>query len=290
MTPPMQQNGGGLAQAGSGAGSVDRLRRALTFSLVCSGALAHGKALAGPPATRVPILAFHRFASTALDSMTLRIANFEAQLRLLQSLSCQVIPLSTWVAWRLALARGEAATLPPRSVVLTADDGHRSQFEVMAPRLRELGWPATLFVYPSAISNAAYAMSWDQLRELVAGPHFSVQSHTYWHPNLLRERERMPPGEFRRFAADQLVRSRATLERQLGHPVNLLAWPFGLSDEGLAEQAGQAGYAAAFSLGNRSAAADDPLYAVPRHLMVDSVDARQLAARLEAAFSSRVTP
>lgn len=270
--------------------SPDPLRRALACSLACGSAFLLGNAFAKAAVPRVPILVFHRFASTALDGMTPRTANFDAQLRLLQSLSCSVIALSAWVAWRLALARGEDATLPPRAVVLTADDGHRSQFELMAPRLRERGWPVTLFVYPSAISNAGYAMTWPQLRELADDALVSVQSHTYWHPNLVRERQRMPPAAFRRFAADQLARSRDTLEQRLGRAVTLLAWPFGLSDEGLAQQAAQAGYAAAFSLGNRPAAAGDPLYAVPRHLMVDAIDAHQLAAGLEAAFADKVAP
>ena len=97
--------------------------------------------------------------------MTVRIAAFEAQLRLIERLRSKVIPLADWVAWR----RGELAALPPRAVVLSADDGHRSQVEVMAPLL-ERGWPLTLFVYPSAISNASYAMTWTQLRELITGP------------------------------------------------------------------------------------------------------------------------
>lgn len=269
------------------APAPDRLRRALVCSLAGGPALGHS---APPQSPRVPILAFHRFANTVQDSMTVRIATFEAQLRLLESLSCQVIPLSTWVGWRLANARGEDITLPPRAVVLTADDGHRSQFDVMAPRLRERGWPVTLFIYPSAISNAAYAMTWAQLRELAADTRVSVQSHTYWHPDLLRERRRMTPVAFQRFAADQLTRSRDTLEQQLGRPVTLLAWPFGQSDDALAQQAAQAGYLAAFSLGNRSATAADPPFTVPRHLVVDSVNVRQLASRLEAAFGDKAAP
>jgi len=253
-------------------GAVDRARRALTCGLV--GAPVFGRAAFATTAQthRAPILVFHRFAATAMDSMTLRIANFEAQLRMLANLSCRMISLSEWVAWRLALAAGADAMLPPRAVVLTADDGHRSQYEVMAPLLRDRGWPITLFVYPSAISNASYAMTWPQLRDLAADPLVSVQSHMYWHPNLLRERGHMTPDAFHRFAANQLTRSRDTIEQRLGRPVTLLAWPFGLSDDGLAAQAAEADYQAASSLGNRSAGPSDPLYAVPRHLIVDSVD------------------
>lgn len=212
--------------------------------------------------------------------MTLRLDHFEAQLALLERLRCRVVPLADWVAWR----QGRRGALPDRAVVLTADDGHRSQFEQMAPRLRERGWAATFFVYPSAISNAGYAMTWPQLAALAESPGLSVQSHTFWHPNLLREQRSRPPDAFRQFALTQLRRSRDTLQRHLGRPVDLLAWPFGLSDAGLQALAAEAGYAAAFSLGNRSATAADPLFDVPRHLIVDGVDARQLEVRLRAAF------
>lgn len=258
----------------------DARRRALAVGLL--GAPLVGRAAKPLPQPSVPVLLYHRFAATAVDSMTVRTNHFAAQLRLLEQLNCNVIALADWVAWR----SGKRATLPPRAVVLTADDGHRSQFEVMAPLLHARGWPITLFVYPSAISNARYAMTWAQLQELAAQPGFSVQSHTYWHPNLLQERRRLPPEVFRRFANDQLRRSREVIEQRLAHPVSLLAWPFGLNDEALWAQAAECGYQAAVALGNRAATLQDPLYAVPRHLMVDSIDVPQLAARLRAAFTA----
>jgi len=259
---------------------LDATRRALALSLLYAPLL--GRTARPAPQPSVPVLVYHRFAATVLDSMTLRSSNFEAQLRMMERLDCNIIPLADWVAWR----RGERATLPPRAVVLTADDGHRSQFEVMAPLLHARGWPLTLFVYPSAISNASYAMTWPQLRELLAEPGFTVQSHTFWHPNLLQERRRMSPDAFQRFAADQMRRSREVIEQRLSQPVSMLAWPFGLSDGALWTQAAECGYQAAVTLGNRSASMQDPLYAVPRHLIVDSVDERQLAARLTAAFAA----
>lgn len=275
-----------LSRSRSASARVGR-RRLLALGLACSPALASSALAAVPGQPKVPILVFHRFAASALDSMTVRVANFEAQLRRIEQLSCQVIPLSSWVTWRLALGSADEHKLPPRAVVLTADDGHRSQFEVMAPLLRERGWPVTLFVYPSAISNATYAMTWPQLRELAADPGVSVQSHSFWHPNFVRERARQLPEDFQRFVATQLSRSREVIEQRLARPVDLLAWPFGLGDDGLAEQAAQTGYRAAFSLGNRSASAVDPVYAAPRHLIVVSVDARRLASLLEAAFAER---
>jgi hypothetical protein len=145
-------------------------------------------------------------------------------------------------------------------------------------------------VYPSAISNANYAMTWPQLQELAGQPGVSVQSHTFWHPNFLRERKRLSPDAFKTFAASQLQRSKDILQQRLSRPVTLLAWPFGPSDEGVRTQAAECGYQAAMSLGDRAATIEDPLYALPRYLMVDGINDRQLAARLKAVFPSSTLP
>ncbi len=50
--------------------------------------------------------------------------------------------------------------------------------------------PVTLFVYPSAISNADYALTWEQLLELKETWLFDIQSHSYWHPNFKEEKRR----------------------------------------------------------------------------------------------------
>jgi peptidoglycan/xylan/chitin deacetylase (PgdA/CDA1 family) len=262
-------------------------RRRFSAALGCAAVA--GPGAAAPPAAlapRVPVLVYHRFAATVEDSMTVRLATFEAHVRALSDLGCSVLPLAEVVAWR----RGLRAELPPRAVVLTADDAHRSQFEHMAPRLRETGWPVTLFVYPSAVSNAPYAMTWQQLVALQAGGLYRVESHTYWHPNFLRERQRQAPEAFERFATEQLIKSRQRLHERLDADPRLLAWPFGLTDEGLMDLAGRLAYEASFVLGNRHLTRQDPLHALPRHLMTDAMSGPQLARLLEDAFTPAQHP
>jgi peptidoglycan/xylan/chitin deacetylase (PgdA/CDA1 family) len=238
-------------------------------------------AASAPPSPRVPVLVYHRFAASVVDSMTVRESTFAAHLRVLQNLRCTIVPLADLVSWRTG-----AGQLPPRAVALTADDAHRSQAEVMAPMLRDTGWPVTLFVYPSAVSNAAYAMTWDQLAALRAGGGYRIESHTYWHPHLLRERRARSPADFERFATQQLVQSRDRLRDRLGVSPTLLAWPFGMTDAGLMSLAGRLGYEASFALGNRPVSRQDDLQALPRHLMTDAVDAERLTGLLEQAFST----
>jgi peptidoglycan/xylan/chitin deacetylase (PgdA/CDA1 family) len=139
----------------------------------------------------------------------------------------------------------------------------------MAPLIKKYKVPVTLFIYPSAISNAKYAMSWDQLRELEATKLFHVESHTYWHPNFKREKKMLPKEEYEKSVHAQLFKSKATLEKKMGHPIKYLAWPFGIYDEDLLKKAQDAGYKMAFSIDHRHAKSSEPLMAKSRYMIID---------------------
>jgi peptidoglycan/xylan/chitin deacetylase (PgdA/CDA1 family) len=231
---------------------------------------------ARPPEARASILVYHRFGPVVADSMTVRTSTFRWQLEYLRSHGYQVIPLRAWIAWR----RHVGPPPPARSVVITVDDGHRSVFTETLPLVREFGVPITLFIYPSAISNAAYALTWDQLRTLTATGLFDVQSHSYWHPNLATEKRRLPPPEYRAFAVTQLTRSKAVIEQHLGVNVDVIAWPFGIYDEELLQIGVDAGYLAGVTLERLVATASDPIMALPRFLVTDAASGRHFAALL----------
>ena len=213
----------------------------------------------------LPILVYHHFDATVHDEMTVRPGTFEWQLRYLRTHGYHVIRLRDYVRYR----RGAGPPPPPHAVVITADDGRRSVYTVMFPLVRTWGVPVTLFIYPSAISNASYAMTWPQLAELVRSGLFDVESHTYWHPNFKTEKARLDPRQYRAFVQRQLVLSKAVLERRLGVHVDLLAWPFGIYDPDLMREAGAAGYVAAVSIERRPAGPKDPLLALPRFIVTD---------------------
>jgi peptidoglycan/xylan/chitin deacetylase (PgdA/CDA1 family) len=237
-------------------------RRGVHVAIVAALALV---APAASAAVAVPILAYHRFGPVVADAMTVRTTTFEAHLRHLADHARPVVSLRALVDYR----RGRAPAPPPGAVVLTADDGHRSVYTEMYPLVRRFGVPVTLFVYPSAISRADYALTWEQLRELRASGLFDVQSHTWWHPNFRTEQRRLAPEAYARFVRTQLERSRAILTREVGGPVDLLSWPFGIYDRELMAMAGAAGYVAAVTIDGRPARSTDDLLALPRHLMVD---------------------
>jgi hypothetical protein len=223
-----------------------------------------------------PILVYHRFGTTAGD-MTVRTSVFEGQLEALERLGYTVVPLRALVAH----LRGAGTPLPRRAVVLTVDDGHRSVHSDMLSVLRRHPVPVTLFVYPSAVSNAPYALTWDELRALRATGLVDIQSHTYWHPNFLVEKRRLPEKAYDRLVHDQLVRSKAVLEEHLGSSVDFLSWPFGIHDDDLRRRAAAAGYVAGVALGRRHAMPLDPIMALPRYLITDGDQGARFEALLE---------
>lgn len=224
----------------------------------------------------IPILVYHRFGSVVADTMTVTTAVFSSHLQYLSEHGYTVIPLRQFVAYRL----GQAPPPPPHAVIITVDDAHISVATEMFPLIQRYGFPVTLFVYPSAISHATYAMTWEQLKTLRDSGLFDIQSHSYWHPNFKQEKKRLSPSAYAQLVETQLTKAKNTLEERLGRPVDLLAWPFGIYDEFLVKKVSAAGYIAALTLDRRPVTSADSLLTLPRFLMTDGVRGEAFARLL----------
>lgn len=228
----------------------------------------------------VPILVYHRFGTSRTDSMTVSTQHFREQMDLLRENHYTVIPLGAFVAWRL----GKGHPPPPRSLVLTFDDGHISVYREAQSIVIGNRIPVSLFIYPSCISRALYAMTWEQLSELTATSFFAVESHTFWHPNFKQESKKLDAAAYSAFVDMQLRRSKAALEGRIKRPVNLLAWPFGIYDSYLMNRAVAAGYEAAFSIECRAATRSDPIMALPRCLVLNEYTGDRFLRFLDSAI------
>jgi peptidoglycan/xylan/chitin deacetylase (PgdA/CDA1 family) len=254
----------------------------LALLVLCLG----GPAAATTDQVKVPIILYHRFGPTVADSMTTTTKVFAAQMKWLKDNGYTVIPLRTLVNY----LRGEGPAPAPKSVVIVADDGHKSVYSDMLPIVRQYKMPVTLFLYPSLISNkhVHYGMTWEQLKELQQTGLFDMQGHTFWHPNFKKDKKKMKPEAYKKDVEMQLVKSKKVLEKHLGTKVDLLAWPFGIYDDYLMQQAKKAGYVAAFSIERHLASKSDNLMAVPRYLMQNGAGVKGLAAIVEGHVQEKV--
>jgi peptidoglycan/xylan/chitin deacetylase (PgdA/CDA1 family) len=136
--------------------------------------------------------------------------------------------------------------LPQRSVVLTFDDGYKSFRQYGYPVLKELGFPATLFVYTDYVGAGRNALSWQELRELVAEG-FDVQAHSKTHGDLRRIAGE-PDAQYQRRMQAELAQPQEQFQKNLGRRADIIAFPYGSWDESLLGKAIEHGYVAAFSV------------------------------------------
>src|SRR3954468_24939721 len=114
----------------------------------------------------VVIFGYHRFVNAVRRPDTeITPAAFEQQMQELKNKNISVIPMQDFLAW----GRGEKA-IPPKSPILTFDDGWKSQYDVAWPILKKFNYPVTLFIYTEGIKPGHFSggesMIWEQLAEM----------------------------------------------------------------------------------------------------------------------------
>ena len=190
----------------------------------------------------IPILTYHWFAEECPSPLCMPAAAFRRQMSYLKDNGYHVLnadELYAFIQHRHAL--------PPRSVLITIDDGFRSVYDIAYPILREHGFTAVLFIYTELIDVAPVAMTWTQLTELRRNG-FAIGSHTIHHSDLTVPRDGETPADFAARVDAELVGSKRILDRRLSQDTWLLAYPYGNYDAKTIASSRRAGYKLAMSV------------------------------------------
>jgi peptidoglycan/xylan/chitin deacetylase (PgdA/CDA1 family) len=183
------------------------------------------------------ILLYHRIApvhdGVRPPTMNVTPGRFREQLEGLLRCGYQFRPLREVVDGAL---KGEPP--PPKTAVVTFDDGYQNIYLDAWPVLRELGVPATLFVVTGCLDSpepfpfdpwgrhhhrqvpaaAWQPLTWEQCAEMERSGVIEIGSHTHTHRDLRRRPEQ--------FASD-LETSLALLAQRLGPGPRTFSFPFG---------------------------------------------------------------
>jgi peptidoglycan/xylan/chitin deacetylase (PgdA/CDA1 family) len=251
--------------------------------------------------------------SMAFENLHVRASTFEAHCRVVRE-CCDPITLDDWRA-----AAAGRTPLPPRPVLITFDDGYRSVARIGAPILAAHKLPAVVFVCSDPIANrrllwfdavaardgegaverwktcdyeswrAACAgstpvddsdprapMTVDDLVALDRSGRIEIGGHTSGHPILARaSRERQ---------REEIAGNLDAIRGWTGRPVRAFAFPNGRPGVDYTETTtsilGELGVDAAFTMRPSFARPDEPLLERSRFLIVDEVNAAELAHRL----------
>lgn len=200
-------------------------------------------------AIRIPILMYHRVGKPdhAHDIYCIYPDYFSAQMNTLAGAGYRSVSTEDFDAWH----RG-TKQLPEGAFVLTFDDGFTGVYDYAAPILKELDWPATVFVVAGKLRGKS---DWEvttkepmhshplldagQLSELSTHG-FSIHSHSLLHHDLTM----LETSALERDLRD----SRALIADITGQAPVYLAYPYGRHNEAVRNAAKRVGFTMAFSV------------------------------------------
>jgi peptidoglycan/xylan/chitin deacetylase (PgdA/CDA1 family) len=225
---------------------------------------------------QVLIFCYHRLVDKIRYPGTeITPAAFEAQMKELKDKGITVISMQDLLAWK----RGEK-NIPPRSAVITFDDGWKSQYEVAWPIMKKYGYPFTLFIYTEGVRGGALgggeAITWEQLADLRDNG-VDIQAHSATHQDLReghnvlvieggkRSKKKLTGADYERWIQNEVVGSKELLEQRLGIKVNCFAVPFGNYNDHVKELARNSGYDAMFTVYGQPITFTSPMDAIGRY-------------------------
>ena len=225
---------------------------------------------------QVLIFCYHRLVDKIRYPGTeITPAAFEAEMKELKDRGITVISMQDLLAWK----RGEKS-IPPRSAVVSFDDGWKSQYEVAWPIMKKLGYTFTMFIYTEGVRGGLFgggeAITWEQLADMRDNG-IDIQAHSATHQDLReghpvtvrqpdgkKERKKLSGPEYEQFLQNELVGCKQLLEQRLGIKVNCFAVPYGFYNEHVKEIARNAGYDAMFTVYGQPITYTSPMNALGR--------------------------
>ncbi len=214
----------------------------------------------------VGVLCYHSIGAAAAET-TISSSAFAAQLAYLHARGHAFVSLAAVAGWM----RGEQE-LPQKAVALTFDDGYRDFLTTALPILERLRAPATVFVVGDAeasraqLGNKVPLLSSADIRHLRLHPLVEVGYHSLAHADVSQ------------LHGDALVAACAPR-----HGARLFAYPGGVYSSEAIGLLPKLGYRAACSIKRDLVAPGADPYMIPRHVVLRSMSAREVAARMTQA-------
>lgn len=213
---------------------------------------------------KVVVLMYHHLDPKEDSSSTISPEKFAEHMAMLAEEGFNILSLDQLGAF----LSGEG-DLPDKAVVITFDDGYRSNYEYAFPVLKQYDFPATIFMIVSRIGREEGEipkLTWEQMLEM-QGQGIRFQSHSYdghFQIPVNRKGTEKPvlaaeiydektgtkeePGQREQRVYDDLKSSKELLEREIGETVEYFAAPYGWYDDITIRAAREAGFKYIFTI------------------------------------------
>jgi peptidoglycan/xylan/chitin deacetylase (PgdA/CDA1 family) len=223
-------------------------------------------------AVAVPILMYHVIAppieTAPYPGLYVPPAEFRAQMRALARAGFHAVTLD-----RVRAAWLGGATLPTKPIVISFDNGYRTQYTEALPVLRRLGWPAVENLQLSGLPPSEGGLTQRQIRGLVdAG--WELDTQGYNHADLITL-----DAQQLRF---QIADTRSRLRRLYGVPVNWFCYPSGHYNATVVAAVAAAGFVGSTTVVPGWARRTENPYELPRLRVLGGTSPQDLLALITA--------
>ncbi|MCX5678401.1 MAG: polysaccharide deacetylase family protein [Candidatus Omnitrophica bacterium] len=199
----------------------------------------------------VPVLMYHAIDyNDKVTKLSVSPESFEKQMKFLHENKYNVVTLEKLVSYIKNKDK-----IPPKTVVITLDDGFYNNYQFAYPVLKKYDIPATIFVIVEKIGQPGW-LSWKDIKEMSDSGVITIGSHTLSHKWLTDLGTKQLKSE--------LSLSKAMLEEKIGKPVNVLCYPIGAHNQRVEREAGLAGYTCAVATNPGRFSPIDDIYSIKR--------------------------
>jgi peptidoglycan/xylan/chitin deacetylase (PgdA/CDA1 family) len=221
----------------------------LLFALTLFSSCARVPSEKLPPRARaIPVIMYHEITAAKPAGLTvLSPERFRDQMQFLAENGYTTITTQDL----LDFLNGKP--LPEKSILLTFDDGWKSQ-AIALPILKQHNFKATFFIITGAADGTFGNdyLTWNEIETLSQNPNVDIQSHSITHPwkftdNFITWARNSPKGKSLADIQHELTHSKKILESKFQKPINFFAWPCGWTTPELTAEAQAAGYQAQFT-------------------------------------------
>lgn len=221
----------------------------------------------------VPILIYHVIAAPIPNApypgLYVPAADFAAQMRALAAAGFDAVTLDqVHAAWQ---GRGK---LPSRPVVLTFDNGYRTQYTTALPILRRLGWVGDENLQLSGLPPSQGGLSLQQVRDLIAAG-WEVDTQGYSHADLIV----LNPSQLH----FQVAVARRMIQRRYHIKANWFCYPSGHYNTTVIAAVKAAGYVGSSTVVPGWAQRSDDPYRLPRLRVLAGTSPEELLSLIRAS-------
>jgi peptidoglycan/xylan/chitin deacetylase (PgdA/CDA1 family) len=180
----------------------------------------------------VPVLMYHVIAdppsSAQLPELYVDPKTFNRQMEALEKQGYAGVSLNqVYDAWF------KGGKLPEKPVVVSFDDGYRSQYVYARPELRKLGWPGVLSAISGRIGQPGAELSNAMVEQMIKNG-WELDSHTINHIDVSQASGAQ--------LQQEVAGSRRMLQQRFHQPVNFFCYPSGRYDDQAIQAVRAAGY------------------------------------------------